>query len=386
MAFNGLAVYDDFAVIDPDVSELLLLLSPRETPLLNRLPQAARAATNVLHSWVEQALGPDRIIASTAIDSATAATGVLVAFADGTSGGPGNLLSMGMLLEVEATSGNTEIAQIASIAGPTSILLTRNVGVTARGVSSLVPGGTLFVIGTAEYEGSDTDGDVSRPRTTRENFTQIFKKPIKLSGSRQAVLTTPNVGNERDHQVMLRSMELLRDLEKSVIRSVAVDSIGADDVYRTMNGLRAQITAINSTLVASSFTADPLLYVNNLMSAAWLAGARDLDILLVGSTWGKDISATNTSKLSIGQSEKDVVRMIETIQTDFGMVDKIISPWMPPSAMLGLASRRITVPPLQGRNFHVEELGKVGDSVKAHVIGEYTVEVHQPALMFAAHT
>lgn len=384
MAFTGVATYDDAAVLDADVSELLLLLSPRETPLLSRLPAAMRPAINIKHDWIEQALGPDRIIASTAINSATAATGVTIGFADGTSGGPGNLLQVGMLLEVESTSGDSEIVQISSIAGANSILLTRNVGVVARGVNSLVAGGTLFVIGTAELEGGDTDGDVSRTRTTRSNYTQIFKKPIKLSGSRQSVIGLPNITNELDHQTMLRTIELMRDLEKAVIRSVAVGSIGADDVYRSMNGLRAQITAINSTVVAASFTADPLLYLNNLMQAAWTAGSRDLDILLCGSQWGKDISATNTSKLSVAQSERDVVRQVETIQTDFGMVEKIISPWMPPSAMLGVASRRIMVPNLTGRNFHVEELGKTGDSVKRQVIGEYTVEVHHPETMFAA--
>lgn len=386
MPFTGVATYDDFAVLDADISEILLLVSPRETPLLSRLPAAGRPAINVKHDWVEQALGPDRIVASSAINSATAATGVTVGFNDGTSGGPGNLLSVGMLLEIEAPAGsNTEIAQISSIAGANSILLTRNVGVTARGISSLAVGGTLFVIGTAELEGGDTDGDVSRTRTTRSNYTQIFKKPIKLSGSRQGVVTAPNVGSEVDHQTMLRTIELVRDLEKAVIRSVAVSTIGADDVYRSMNGLRAHITAINSATVGSSFTADPLLYLNGLMQSAWTAGARDLDILLCGSTWGKDISATNTSKLAIGQSERDVVRQIETIMTDFGVMEKIISPWMPASSMLGLASRRIFVPNLSGRNFHTEELGKTGDSIKRQVIGEYTLEVHQPGLMFAGY-
>lgn len=386
MPFTGVAAYDDFAVLDADISELLLLLSPRETPLLSRLPTPARPATNVKHDWIEQRLGPDRIIASTAINSATAATGVTVGFADGTSGGPGNLLQVGMLVEIEATSGDSEIAQISSIAGANSILLTRNVGVVARGVNSLAAGGTLFIIGTAELEGGDTDGDVSRPRSTRSNYTQIFKKPIKLSGSRQAVVGMPNITNELDHQTMLRTAELLRDLEKAVIRSVAISTIGTDDVYRSMNGLRASITAINSTVAANSFTADPLLYVNNLMQAAWTAGARDIDVLLCGAQWGKDISGTNTSKLSIGQSERDVVRQIETIMTDFGMVEKIISPWMPPSAMLGLATRRIFVPNLQGRNFHTEELAKVGDSTKRQVIGEYTLEIHQPDLMFAGRS
>ena len=386
MAFTGIATYDDFSVLDPDISEILLLVAPRETPLLNRLPAAGRPAISVKHTWVEQTIGPDRIVASTAVNSATAATGVTVGFADGTAGGPGLQLSVGMLLEMESTSGTSEVCQIASIAGASSILLTRNVGVVARGVNSLVAGGTFFVIGTTELEGDDTDGDVSRPRVPKANYTQIFKKPIKLSGTRQAVLTAPNVGSEIDHQTMLRTIELLRDLEKAVIRSQAISTIGDDATYRSMDGLRAWLTAINSTTVASSFTADPLLYVNGSMQAAWNAGARDLDILLAGSAWGKDISATNASRLLVQQGDRTIQREVETITTDFGTLEKIISPWMPASAMMGLSSRRIFVPNLQGRNFHSEDLGKTGDSMKRQIIGEYTLEIHHPEQMFYNHT
>jgi hypothetical protein len=153
-----------------------------------------------------------------------------------------------------------------------------------------------------------------------------------------------------------------------------------------MNGLRAFITQINSIIVASSFTADPLLYVNNVMQQAWGAGARDLDILLCGSQWGKDISATNASKLMVAQGDQKIERYVETITTDFGTMEKIVSPWMPASAMLGLSSRRIFVPNLTGRNFHSEELGKTGDSVKKQILGEYTLEIHHPEMMFQART
>jgi hypothetical protein len=384
MAFTGIATYDDFTVLDPDISEILLLVGARETPLLDRLPTPGRPATSTKHTWVEQSIGPDRIVASTAVASLnTGSSHIQVGFPDG-SGAPGNQLQVGMLLEMESATGVTEIVQIGSIMSAQSISIIRNVGVTSRGVNSLAPGGTFFVIGTTELEGADTDGDVSRPRSPKANYTQIFKKPIKLSGSRQAVLTAPNVGSEIDHQTMLRTIELLRDLEKAVIRSVAISTIGDDSTYRSMSGLREFITSINSIIVASSFTADPLLYVNNMMQNAWNAGARDLDLLVVGSQWGKEISATNTSVLNVAQSDTSVKRMIETIATDFGSMEKIVSPWMPASAMLGLSSRRCFVTPLTGRNFHSELLGKAGDSDKKHIIGEYTLEVHHAELMFQA--
>lgn len=395
MAFTGIASYDDFAVLQPDVSELLLLVAPREVPLLDLLPQAARAATNVDHTWIEQTIGPDRIVASVAVNSATAATGIQIGFtsnevADGAAG-PGNLLSVGMILELEASvsginTGNQELVQISSIAGANSILVNRNVGGGfARGASSLVAGGTLFVVSTAELEGDDTDGDKSRVRTMKHNYTQIFKKPVKVSGTRESIVGWPNVTDEREQQVTLRTIELLRDLEKAVIRGVAVNSIAADDTYRTMNGMRALITAINSTVVHSSFAADPLGYLNNLMLQAWSVGARDIDVLLCGHQWSAAISATNASKFVVSQSDSSVQRYVDTISTDYGTMRKVVSPWMPPYSVMGLATRRIFVPNLRGRAFTRQVMGTKGDYTLEHIIGEYTLELHQQNQMFQAH-
>jgi len=379
--FTGLATYDDFASIDVDISEILLLVSQREVPLLDALPAPDLPATSVKHTWHEQALGPDRLTNSTAINSATANTGVQI------DAGLAAYMQVGMLLELEppesGTVGFNEITQIVSIPGPNSLLLQRGINGSAN-INSIAAGKTLFVISTAELEGDDTDGDVSRPRTQRNNYTQIFKKPIKLSGTRQAVLTRPNVGSEMDNQKALRTIELIRDLEKAVIRGYAVSTIGDDTNRRTMDGLRTVITAINSQVAGNSFTADPMLYVNNLMQQCWNAGARDIDLLLCGAQWGKDISGANTSKLLVGQSDESIQRYADTIVTDFGAVRKVVSPWMPNSAMMLLSTRRIFVKPVTSRNFHEEALAKVGDSDKAQIIGEYTMEYHHPEQMAQA--
>ena len=42
---------------------------------------------------------------------------------------------------------------------------------------------------------------------------------------------------------------------------------------RTMGGLRSFITAINSTVAANSFSADPMNYINDGLQNAWNAGS-----------------------------------------------------------------------------------------------------------------
>jgi hypothetical protein len=377
MPFSGKATYDNFPLIGEDVSETMLLISPNETPFLSLLPAPPNPATNIYHQWTEEALGPDRIVASTAVNSATAATGIQI-------NGFGNQLQVGMLLELEPSSGVLEVVQVSSIPGPNSVLVTRNFG--SRGVNSLVAGGTLFVISTAELEGSETSGDVTRPRTRRDNYTQIFKKPITISGTDQSVRTAPDVGSEFDHQTTLRTIELARDLEKAVFRSVASgSSIGSSSAYRTMNGLRQFLTGINSTVAANSFAENPILYINDLLQQAWNNGARDLDVIAAGPQWKRDISGTNVAKLQVTQDETGIQRLVEFVQTDFGQVRVLLTPWLPDRYLMGVATSRIRVTPLQGRSFQREMLAKTGDSQKGHIVGEYTLEVHHPDKMFQAH-
>jgi hypothetical protein len=382
MPWSGKATYDSFSIIGEDVSRTCLLLSAQETPFLDAIGDAEQPATNVAHQWREQALGPDRIVNSSAINSATAATGILV-------NGFGNQLQVGMLLEVEANVAGVanEIVQISSIPAGSdgnSILVTRAFGGSANG--SLAAGGNLFVISTAELEGSETTGDVNRPRTSRTNWTQIFKKPILLTGSDRAVRYAPDLGDEFDHQATLRTIELMRDLEKAVFRSRASgNSIGSASAYRTMDGLRSWLTGINSVIVASSFAADPLLYVNDVQQRCWSAGARDLDIIVAGAQWKRELSATNAARLYVEQADQSIQRKVEFLTTDFGDCRLILSPWLADRHFMVLSSRRVKVVPLQGRSFQRELLAKTGDADKGHVIGEYTLEVHHPDKMGQAH-
>lgn len=381
MPWTSQTSYDTFGYIGEDISPMLLNLSPTEIPLLNALNPPPDAAHNVAHQWREDLLGPDVLINSVAINSATASTGIQI-------NGLGNQLQVGMLLEIDAGAQNTnEIVQVSSVVGPNSIQVNRNFA--SRGVSSLAAGGALFVISTAELEGADTSGDVYRPRTTRVNYCQIFKKPVTITGTAAAVSYAPRQpGNMFDVEAAKRLLEVQRDLEKALIRGQASgNSIGSGTAYRTFDGLRPVLSSINSTLAANSFTADPVLWLSSTWQKAYEAGARDIDLIVCGTNWKRELSNVNAVKtfLNVSQGETAVQRQVDEIRTDFGTARIIVTPWLHPSALMGLSTRRVFVVPLQGRQFGLERLAKTGDSNKGHVIGEYTIEYHHPDKMFQAH-
>lgn len=368
------ATYDNYPMIGQDISRILMLMNPVEVPILSLLPTPAQAATSIIHEWTEQEMVPDRLTTTTAVNSVAVGATTLIGV-----NGYGNNMQIGMQVEPESTAGPREVGVINSIVGANTIGLLRGQNGV---VNSLATGLKLFVISTMELEGSETSGDVSVPRTRRNNSTQIFKKPITISGSDQSVITAPDIGSEFDHQTTLRTMELARDLEKAIIRGVRINSLGSASAYRSMNGLRASLTTINSSIASNSFAANPVTWINDGMQQAWQAGARDLDVIAVGATWKRQISQANESRLQVEQDERGVERRIDYIETDFGLQRVVLTPWMPDEALMGIATRRIFPMPLRGRSFQREILAKTGDSYKGHVLGEYTMEIHHPDKMY----
>lgn len=70
MAFTGRAIYDVvgsdtvFKGVAEDVSEIISMISPFETPLLDALAQPLYPARNVLHEWLEDSLTPNKVTKS----------------------------------------------------------------------------------------------------------------------------------------------------------------------------------------------------------------------------------------------------------------------------------------------------------------------------------
>lgn len=59
MSFNGKPTYaagSDLPELAEDVGDIISIISPFETPLLDHLGSPARAATSTIHEWIEDAL------------------------------------------------------------------------------------------------------------------------------------------------------------------------------------------------------------------------------------------------------------------------------------------------------------------------------------------
>lgn len=376
MAFTGLTSDEMFTAANnaEDVSPTIALLSPTETPFLDWIGFNTVTAMSTKHEFLEEELRPNAVVTAGVMASATANTGVQLADF-------GDLLTVGTILE--NTNSTPEVMRVVSIAGPTSVLLAR--GQDAAGtIGSLTSGTTLRVRGAYGLEGDDHPRrDVSRPRRRKTTPIGLFHIPIAISGTQQAIDVLGNVTDEYEKQKNLRVLEAIRDYEKELIHGNAVNSTQTSTSYRGVRGLRADVTSINSTVVATSFAADPHLYIGNIHEQCFNAGASTTEEwgILAGTTFFRNISDLNTSKVQDSNQSELFKRVIRDYAGPFGNVTVMLSRWLAPTELYLVPRNRIKPVVLQGRSFQHLEMGRTGDSRQGLIVGEYGVEIHHAYAM-----
>lgn len=384
MAFTGLSAKEGFnaSLLQEDVSQLIRMLSPKETPILDWLGDGNFFATQLKHEYIEDYQLPNYIVASTAIGSDTAATAFRI-------NGLGLALNYGQLLENESAA--PEVMQINSIYGANSIGVTRNYD--GGGVGSLAAGGQLYVRAAVGIEGADHGGgDTRRLGQRSANTVGLFRMELAES----ATVTAANLlgTNSWEARKAKALKDIMHQLEKEVVRGKwnttnSLGTVGGQD--RTMRGIRTQLATVNSTIVSNSFVANPHLYVGNLWQQIFNNGASQNTEtwgLIAGPTWYKALSDLNDTKVQDSNQSTDFQRVIRRYTGPFGSCELFLSrvlqggPSGSNGAELLLVPReRLQVGPLQGRSFSIEDMGKMGDNKKALVTGEYTLELYHEAGM-----
>lgn len=372
MVFTGRAIYDTgvFQGVAEDVSAIISMVSPHETPTLDRLAQAERPAASVKHEWLEDDLGPDTIIATETIDDAQST--LTVASEAGAS--VTAFLQEGM--QIQTPSG--EYIQITAIVGDI-ITVVRSFGFTAS--DTIAAGAELFIIGDAALEGEDVQKDTSRPRARQENFVQIFKKDVIVSGTEGAVTHLGGVTNEFDYQRGQRTRELLRDLNKTVIRGRSSgNTIGSATNRRTMKGL-LQFLATNVATSVGTLTPSGL---DDIIKLAWDRGGTDLDLIIADQNFRRQINLFNDTRVEVSNQEGRFRNKVMIYEGTYGAMEVILDRWMPANTLAVISTRRVRLVPLQNRSFTYKPASRTGDSDRGFIVGEYTLMVRNEEAMVQA--
>jgi hypothetical protein len=370
MAFTGKSTYTagtTLPEIADDVSDLVSIVSPHETPLLDALGDPLHAATSTRHEWIDDELLPntDNIHQPGLSDTAMTTTAITVL--------NGSRFRVGDQVQAD---GSREVLFVTAISGST-LTVTRGYGGSTK--KPLADGYLLRILGNAALEGSDPDNARFTIRTRNSNYTQIFSSPTQVSGTEAAVRQI-GVEDEMAYQKTNRLRELLRDLENTAINGVAPasDPQGTTTTRRSLRGILASILT-NVMQPGGGYIPSDLelseAHVNAALRTVWELSGNKPDLIVCGGGQKRRINnfiQTNTRFSPESEAFKNLVSVYES---DFGVCRVVLSRYVPSDTILLLDSSKVSVLPLAGRSFQFKPLATTGDYESGEVLGEYTVEL-----------
>lgn len=370
MSFTGKATYSAGVAlpeIAEDVADLVSIVSPHETPLLDALGDPMREARSTMHEWLEDELLLNTDSLAGTITDALNQTTVTVQHVGRFR--PGDQLRLGDKGEIALVTAVDSIAN--------TLTLVRGYGGSTR--CNLALTDTLRILGNAALEGDSADSARFTARTRRANYTQIFSSTVEVSGSELAVRQAGLV-DELNYQKQLRLRELLRDLENSIIngRAAATNPAGTSTTRRTMNGIIALVTSHQFVPGQAGFPGDTTLseeHLNTALREIWLASGSPVDLIVVNPREKRAINGFATARRAYAPADEHYRDLVNIYESDFGACRVILSRYVPTGNLLLLDSTRLEVLPLAGRSFFYKSLAATGDREGGQVLGEYTLEL-----------
>jgi len=226
----------------------------------------------------------------------------------------------------------------------------------------------ITIVGMARLEGDDADYGPFTDITAAYNYTSIFQKAIKVSGTLQAI-SQHGIEDEFMYQAHKAVPHLLRLVERMAFYGERVQGTAA--APRSSGGLGVFIT--DNTVAAGGAIAKA--DIDNLMEAIMLDGGYP-DLLVMNPRVANDLRGLldSSSFVRVGQDENKLgLDAIERVMTQYGELELVMDRWCPTDTAYILQSDKIGFYTL--RPFETYELARSGDSLKGEVIGEVSLLV-----------
>jgi len=378
MPFTGKSTFSaaaDLPEIMEDVSDIVSVVSPYETPLLDALGDPSRSAFSTFHEWIEDELLPNSDLLNQTTFSPNATTATALTVTNGVRFRKDDLVR---------PVGSREIMLVTAVAGN---VITVQRGYGSSIAFSLVNGARLMIIASPAAEGDDKPDSRFTNRSRRRNYTQIFTASVEVSGS---MLATRGFGvrDEMDYQKQQRTRELLRDLENSVINGVApvVNPQGSASVKRSMSGILSMLSSNNfapnnAGIPAGGGAGTDLneAVLNGALRQIWENSSASVDLIVCGAAMKRRINAFGSASRRTAMREDLYSDLVNIYESDFGLCKVIMSRFLPSDTIMLIDSSRVEVLPLAGRSFGYKKLAVTGDRDAGQIIGEYTLELRNEA-------
>ena len=344
------------------ITDYIALLDPSDAPFIEAIGGLDGAASKfrftnqgTLVEWIEDTLAPlTGVFALTATaNSVTSVTSLKVA--DGNMVQPGHILLTGTeLLWVSANSSGT-------------LTVTRSLGDST--MVTLATDASFSIVGMARLEGADSDPIGYTDLSTNSNYTQIFHKEIKQTG------TAPyqdrwGMTDQMQYESAKSIPEMMRLIERTL--QYGKRSAGSTTTPRMMGGYQEFITtnkASGANMSVSSLIPGIIEDAVELIYNA--GGAGDFLAIVNPATYQKIKNAYDSSSyVRYAPEQNRFGTLVDRIVTPFGDVSFVIDRWQLSNLIPILKLDNVGM--LTLRPWQVEDLAKTGDAEKKQLVGEYT--------------
>jgi hypothetical protein len=226
----------------------------------------------------------------------------------------------------------------------------------------------IYIVGMARLEGDDADysglTDISAPY----NYTSIFQKAVKVTGTMQAI-SQFGIEDEFMYQANKAVPHLLRLVERMAFYGERVE--GSASAPRSSGNLGIFIT--DNTVAAGGAIAKS--HIDSLMEEIIMDGGYP-DLLVMNPRVANDLRGLldSSSFVRVSQDENKLgLDAIERVMTQYGELELVMDRWCPTSTAYVLQSDKLGFYTL--RPFETYELARSGDSIKGEVVGEVSLLV-----------
>lgn len=244
----------------------------------------------------------------------------------------------------------------------------------------------------AHIEGDDSTADAGTFTSRLSNITQISKKTASVTGTADAV---NKAGRDKEfaRQMLLKGLELKRDMESIVTQNQAIVAGDATtarkcrslEAWYSTNVSRGTGGANGSTTLAATdasagnlrpYTEDLL---KSVLQSCYEAGGNP-GVIMSGSKH-KQVSSSFSGNATRNDDAKDkkIVAAVDVYESDFGTLKFVPNRFQRSRTVHVLEMNKWAIAYLNGRKFKKENLAKTGDSTKAHILSEWTLEARNEA-------
>lgn len=355
--------YSDTGNVVRVISDIVQLIDPVDTPLLAALGglDGGRSKFRIRGNgtkieWVEDEYAPLVTTATNGTSGTVALTTDTLSF----TVADGSIFKAGQVILIDS-----EYMHVASVSSDTVTVSSRSYGgtnATHAGTSA------IEIVGMARLEGASASFDSLVDITEPYNYTSIFQKGLKITGT-ELVVDEYGYGDAWTYQANKAMPEMFRLVEKQIFHGIR--AAGSATTPRSMGGLLTFITG-NSVNAGGAIAKSD---IDNLAESIMIDGGMP-DLLVMHPSVSNDLRALldSSSFVRVDQMNTEFgMQAITSVNTQYGSLRLIEDRFCPLSKSFMLDSRKVGLYTL--RPFGWRELAWTGDFKSAEVVGEVSLAV-----------